>query len=42
MTLSASDLFAFMILLGMANLVLVLAFRRIYILEKQVRKLRGY
>lgn len=42
MTLSTSDLFALMIALTSVNVILVLAFRRIYVLEKRLAKLRGY
>lgn len=42
MTLSASDLFAFMLVLGVSNLVLALAMRRVYVLEKRLAKLQGY
>ena len=42
MTLSTSDLFAIMLVLVTSNLVLILAMRRVYILEKRLSKLRGY
>ena len=40
MLLSTGDLFALTIALFAVNVVIVLAFRRIYVLEKQVLKLR--
>ena len=40
MVLSDTDLLAVLIALVAANTVLVLAFRRVYVLEKQVIKLR--
>jgi hypothetical protein len=40
MLLSTGDLFALVIALFAVNIVIVLAFRRIYVLEKQVIKLR--
>jgi hypothetical protein len=40
MYLQTSDLFALTIALFAVNVVLVLAFRRVYVLEKQVTKLR--
>jgi len=40
MYLQVSDLFAITLALFAVNTVLVLAFRRIYLLEKQVLKLR--
>jgi hypothetical protein len=40
MVLATSDLFALLIALFGVNVVIVLAFRRIYVLEKQVIKLR--
>jgi hypothetical protein len=40
MMLSTGDMFAVMLALVAVNTVLVLAFRRIYVLEKQVIKLR--
>lgn len=42
MTLSTSDIFAIMLVLGASNLVLALAMRRVYVLEKRLAKLRGY
>jgi len=40
MYLQTSDLFALMIALFAVNVVLVLSFRRVYVLEKQIVKLR--
>jgi hypothetical protein len=40
MYLQTSDLFALTIALFAVNVVLVLAFRRVYVLEKQATKLR--
>lgn len=40
MVLTTGDLFALTIALFAVNAVIVLAFRRIYVLEKQVLKLR--
>ena len=40
MQLSNGDMFALLIALGGLNTVLVLAFRRVYVLEKQVMALR--
>ena len=42
MVLSASDLFAFMIALMSVNLVLIIAFRRVYVLERRLRRYEGY
>jgi len=42
MTLSTSDIFALLLVLGASNLVLALAMRRVYVLEKRLAKLRGY
>lgn len=42
MTLSNSDMLALFIALSSVNLVLVIAFRRLYVLERRLRKLRGY
>ena len=41
MVLSTSDLFALMLALGSVNLVLVIAMRRVYVLERRLRKLQG-
>lgn len=40
MVLTTGDLFALVIALFGVNVVMVLAFRRVYVLEKQVLKLR--
>ena len=40
MYLQTSDLFALLIALFGVNTVLILAFRRVYVLEKQIIKLR--
>jgi hypothetical protein len=40
MVLTTGDLFALVIALFAVNVVIVLAFRRVYVLEKQVLKLR--
>jgi hypothetical protein len=40
MYLQTSDVFALTLALFAVNVVLVLAFRRVYVLEKQVNKLR--
>jgi hypothetical protein len=40
MYLQTSDLFALTIALFAVNVVLVLSFRRVYVLEKQIVKLR--
>jgi hypothetical protein len=42
MQLSASDLFAVMIALVSVNLVLIIAFRRVYVLERRLRRYEGY
>jgi hypothetical protein len=42
MQLSASDLFAVMIALMSVNLVLIVAFRRVYVLERKLRRYEGY
>jgi hypothetical protein len=41
-TLSAGDMFAVMIALSSANLVLVIAMRRVYVLERRLRRYQGY
>jgi hypothetical protein len=41
MVLSTSDLFALMLALSSVNLVLVIAMRRVYVLERRLRKLQG-
>jgi hypothetical protein len=40
--LSASDLFAVTIALLSVNLVLIIAFRRVYVLERRLRRYEGY
>ena len=42
MMLSASDLFAVMIALLSVNLLLIVAFRRVYVLERKLRRYEGY
>jgi hypothetical protein len=42
MMLSASDLFAVTIALLSVNLVLIIAFRRVYVLERRLRRYEGY
>ena len=42
MVLSASDLFAVMIALVSVNLLLIIAFRRVYVLERRLRRYEGY
>lgn len=42
MTLSTSDLIAVVIALALANTMLVIAFRRIYVLERRIRNYRGF
>jgi hypothetical protein len=42
MQLSASDLFAVMIALASVNFVLIIAFRRVYVLERKLRRYQGY
>jgi hypothetical protein len=42
MMLSASDLFAVTIALLSVNLVLIVAFRRVYVLERKLRRYEGY
>ena len=42
MMLSASDLFAVTIALLSVNLVLIIAFRRVYVLERKLRRYEGY
>lgn len=41
MTLSTGDLIAVVIALALANTMLVIAFRRIYVLERRLRNYRG-
>jgi hypothetical protein len=40
--LSTSDLFAVMIALLSVNLLLIVAFRRVYVLERKLRRYEGY
>jgi hypothetical protein len=42
MTLSTSDMFAVMIALLSVNMVLLVAFRRVYVLERRLRRYEGY
>ena len=42
MVLSNGDLFALLIALLSCNTALILAFRRVYVLERKVRRLSGY
>lgn len=42
MVLTTSDLFALMIALLSVNTVLVIAFRRVYVLERKLRRYEGY
>jgi hypothetical protein len=42
MMLSTSDLFAVMIALLSVNLLLIVAFRRVYVLERKLRRYEGY
>jgi hypothetical protein len=42
MVLSTSDLIAVVIALALANTMLVIAFRRVYVLERKVRRYEGY
>ena len=41
MLLSNGDLFALMIALVLGNTALILAFRRVYVLEQRVKRLGG-
>jgi len=41
MILSTSDLVAVVIELALANPMLVIAFRRVYVLERRLRRLQG-
>jgi hypothetical protein len=41
-TLSTGDLFAVVIALSSANLILVIAMRRVYVLERRLRRYQGY
>ena len=42
MTLSTGDMFALMIALLSVNMVLLIAFRRVYVLERRLRRYEGY
>jgi hypothetical protein len=42
MTLSTSDMFAVTIALLSVNMVLLVAFRRVYVLERRLRRYEGY
>jgi hypothetical protein len=42
MQLSASDLFALIIAIGSLNTILIIAFRRLYVLERRLRRYEGY
>jgi hypothetical protein len=42
MTLSTSDMLALLIALLSVNIVLVIAFRRVYVLERRLRRYEGY
>ncbi len=42
MTLSTGDMFAVMIALLSVNMVLLIAFRRVYVLERRLRRYEGY
>lgn len=41
MQLSTNDLLAVVIALALANTMLVIAFRRVYVLERRLRRLQG-
>jgi hypothetical protein len=41
MQLSVNDLLAVVIALALANTLLVVAFRRVYVLERRLRRLQG-
>jgi hypothetical protein len=41
MTLTTSDLFALILALSSVNLVLLIAMRRVYVLERRLRNLQG-
>lgn len=41
MILSTGDLIAVVIALALANTMLVIAFRRVYVLERRLRRLQG-
>lgn len=42
MVLSMGDMFAVMIALLSVNVVLLVAFRRVYVLERRLRRYEGY
>jgi hypothetical protein len=42
MQLSVNDLLAVVIALALANTLLVVAFRRVYVLERRLRRYKGY
>jgi hypothetical protein len=42
MTLSTSDMFALMIALLSVNMVLLVAFRRVYVLERRLKRYEGH
>jgi hypothetical protein len=42
MTLSTGDMFALTIALLSVNMVLLVAFRRVYVLERRLRRYEGY
>ncbi len=42
MVLSNGDLFAVMIALFSCNFALIIAFRRVYVLERKLRRVQGY
>ena len=42
MTLSTGDMFAVMIALLSVNMVLLVAFRRVYVLERRLKRYEGY
>jgi hypothetical protein len=42
MTLSTSDMLALLIALLSVNVVLVVAFRRVYVLERRLARYKGY
>jgi hypothetical protein len=42
MQLSTNDLLAVVIALALANTLLIVAFRRVYVLERRLRRFEGY
>jgi hypothetical protein len=42
MQLQATDLFALIIAIGSLNTILIIAFRRVYVLERRLRRYEGY